>query len=81
MMSNVFRTIDNLTINKIKDVVYYAILNYEPRITLHTVEVIVEDVLEGRIKIKLDYTIRKINVRTNVVYPFYINEGTNVKGM
>lgn len=81
LMTTIFDSIDSLTINRIKDLVTMAILNYEPRITLHEVMVHVIDALGGKIQVELDYTIRKINVRTNIVYPFYLNEGTNVKGM
>ncbi|MEL7004372.1 MAG: GPW/gp25 family protein [Bacteroidota bacterium] len=81
LMITVFDSIDSLTINRIKDLVTYAVLNYEPRVTLHEVTVNVVNPLDGHVEVGLDYTIRKINVRTNIVFPFYLNEGTNVKGM
>ncbi len=81
LMGTIFDSIDSLVINRIKDLVSAAVLNYEPRITLHEVIVNVLNAYEGKIEVELDYTIRKINIRTNIVYPFYIIEGTNVKGM
>lgn len=81
LASCVFDNVDSLAINRMKDLIRTAILNYEPRITLHEVVVDTRDSFEGIVNIYLDYTIRKINVRTNIVYPFYLKEGTNVTGM
>jgi hypothetical protein len=36
---------------------------------------------EGILNITLDYTIRQTNRRTNMVYPFYLNEGTDLAGL
>ena len=35
-----------------------------------------EDWLEGRLTILLEYRIRATNTRNNVVFPFYLAEGT-----
>ncbi len=77
--SMVFETISQSTITEIRDVIERAILFYEPRITLEIVEVGVENVYDGRIDIQLNYTIRKTNTRSNVVYPFYFIEGSHVR--
>jgi uncharacterized protein len=76
-----FDSIDSILINRIKDCVSTAILNYEPRITLDALIIDVDNAYEGRVDIQIEYTIRKINVRTNIVYPFYFKEGTNVQNM
>ena len=34
--------------------------------------------VDGILRIEIDFTIRTINTRSNIVYPFYILEGTNV---
>jgi len=39
------------------------------------------DEKEGILRILLDYTVRQTNRRTNMVYPFYLNEGTDLAGM
>ena len=54
-----------------------AILDYEPRIELDNVDY-VQDVENGRIDITLEYTILATNTRTNLVYPYYFNEGTDI---
>ena len=33
------------------------------------------------LRITLDYTIRRTNRRTNMVYPFYLHEGTDLVGV
>ena len=53
-----------------------GVLFFEPRIELNelTIDTVVT---EGLIEIRLDYTVRTTNTRTNLVYPFYLNEATN----
>lgn len=79
LQSMVFEQIDLTTISRIKDLIAYAILHFEPRITLEDIKVDTRDHLEGVIRIHLEYTIRTINVRTNIVYPYYFIEGTNIR--
>ncbi|ETX04006.1 MAG: hypothetical protein ETSY2_31265 [Candidatus Entotheonella gemina] len=54
-----------------------AILFFEPRIELNTLSFDRAAEGEGRIDIRLDYTIRTTNTRSNLVYPFYLDEATN----
>lgn len=76
-----FRSMDGNTVNELRTYVEQSVLRFEPRVTLHNVEVNQDEIYEGILRIKLDYTIRKINVRTNIVFPYYFKEGTNVTGM
>lgn len=55
-----------------------AILYFEPRIDLHSVNVSKGDDLNGVLLIELSYTVRSTNARTNMVYPYYKAEGTNI---
>ncbi len=75
----VFEHINESTITEIKDVVARAVLFFEPRITLNLVEVDDAEIYDGVVKIKLDYTVRTTNTRSNIVYPFYLLEGSNVR--
>ena len=75
----VFETINESTVTEIKDLIERAILFFEPRITLEDIEVYTEDALDGTLKIQLNYTVRKTNTRSNVVYPFYYLEGSQVR--
>ncbi|OUC11769.1 MAG: hypothetical protein B0A82_26655 [Alkalinema sp. CACIAM 70d] len=55
-----------------------AILFFESRITLNKVTFETAPDREGLIEIRLDYTIRTTNTRTNFVYPFYLDEANRV---
>jgi len=63
----------------IKDLVKTAILYYEPRIKLDSVELDDSRTLEGVILIVVNYTVRTTNTRFNYVFPYYKNEGTDIK--
>ena len=54
-----------------------AILFFEPRITLNKLSFEIPPESKGLIEIRLDYTIRTTNTRSNLVYPFYLDEATN----
>jgi hypothetical protein len=55
-----------------------AILYHEPRILLNKIDLLADSENEGLVKIKVDYTVSSTNSRKNFVYPFYMNEGTNL---
>ncbi|WP_159523325.1 GPW/gp25 family protein [Sunxiuqinia indica] len=62
----------------ISNLVETAILYHEPRILLHKIDLLADSENEGLVKIKVEYTVSSTNSRKNYVYPFYINEGTNL---
>ena len=78
LRSLIFETISESAITEITDVIERAILFFEPRIVLDSVQIDTETVYEGLIKIQLIYTIRATNSRGNMVYPFYFQEGTHI---
>ena len=78
LKSLIFENMSESAITEIKDVIERAALFFEPRITLDRVEVDTTGIYDGLIKIKLDYTIRTTNSRSNMVYPFYFQEGTDI---
>jgi hypothetical protein len=63
----------------ISEMIRTAILYYEPRIDLNSVKIDDSRETEGVILIILDYTVRTTNSRFNFVYPYYKNEGTELK--
>jgi len=72
-----FDPIDTSLKAYMKDLIKTAILYHEPRIKLNNIKL--EDrPNDGVIEISLEYTIRSTNSRYNFVYPFYLNEGTNI---
>jgi phage baseplate assembly protein W len=78
MKRMVFEHINATVKTQIKDLIERAVLFFEPRITLERVELDDSQIFDGRLLILLEYTIRTINIRSNMVYPFYIREGTLV---
>jgi uncharacterized protein len=77
----IFEPISTSLFTKIKDLVEQSILLFESRIKLNDVIIDFNPQVEGVIFISLDYTIRSINTRQNLVYPFYRLEGTNIKDL
>ncbi len=75
----VFENVNDSTITEIKDIITKAVLFFEVRITLNDIEVDVTDMLDGVLRLRLDYTVRTTNTRTNMVYPLYLREGTNLR--
>jgi len=74
----VFDAISESTVTEIKDAIDRAVLFFETRITLNDIAVNTDDVYDGVVRVTLDYTIRSTNNRSNMVYPFYFREGTNL---
>jgi phage baseplate assembly protein W len=54
-----------------------AILFFESRIKLNSVNFESEPNEEGLVLIRIDYTVKTTNTRTNLVYPFYVTQATN----
>jgi phage baseplate assembly protein W len=77
LRARVFDSVTESMITEVRDLVERAILFFEPRIILHSVEVLVRDALGGIIDINITYTVRTSNTRSNMVYPFYFLEATN----
>jgi phage baseplate assembly protein W len=55
-----------------------AVLFFEPRVELNTVRFERLADREGILEMRLDYTVRATNTRNNLVFPFYVDEATNV---
>ncbi len=72
----VFRVIDTSLMTQIADFIRDAILTWEARIDVDEVTVEPHATLQGVVWIDVAYTIRNTNTRNNLVYPFYLQEGT-----
>lgn len=75
-----FEIMDVSTQTLLRDEIERSVILFEPRVDLNRVDFDVDE-KEGILQIKLDYTIRQTNRRTNMVYPFYLNEGTDLTGL
>ena len=72
-----FELMDKTTLALMQDDIEKAVILFEPRIDLNKVTFEKEE-QNGILYILLDYTIRQTNRRSNMVYPFYLNEGTDL---
>lgn len=75
----VFEKVDESSVTALRDTISRAILFFEPRITLEGIDVDTSQLFDGYLLLTLDYIIRTTNSRSNIVYPFYLNEGSNVR--
>ena len=72
-----FEPIYTQTLVRMRADIARAITLFEPRITLEEVS-FEERSDKGLLLILITYTIIRTNSRNNMVYPFYLNEGTNI---
>jgi phage baseplate assembly protein W len=74
-----FMSINKSTLTYIEAVISDEILFNEPRIMLLEVVVQPSPNEHGRLDIHLQYLVSATNNRYNYVYPFYLDEATNLK--
>lgn len=72
----VFSPISPLLIGQVNYAVSQAILNWEPRITVERVDSRADYSRPGTLLVEIEYLIRRTNTRSNLVYPFYLEEGS-----
>jgi phage baseplate assembly protein W len=72
-----FEPVSTTTLSLVQHHVERALIEWEPRIDLVSVQVDVDDTdrVRGRLLIKIDYRVRSTNTFYNLVYPFYLLEG------
>lgn len=78
LSSMVFETFDRSSVTDVEDRVQRAILFFEPRVVVERVVVDLSREFEGFLSIVVYYRVRATNNRSNMVYPFYFLEGTNL---
>jgi len=71
-----FEPLTTSLVTKMKDIISTAITIYEPRVNLNNIKLYTDDETNNKVIIELDYTVRATNSRFNMVYPFYLEEGT-----
>lgn len=76
---HVFDVINESSVTEIKDLIERAILFFEPRISTEKITVADDRIGDGLLTIDIEYRVRSTNTRSNIVYPFYFMEGTNVR--
>ena len=73
-----FESLDTRLSTLMTDKVESAILYYEPRLTLESVTLDDSRAREGVVLIQIEYRVKSTNSRFNFVYPYYIQQGTDI---
>lgn len=73
----VFDGVSTTFLTRMNHEVRLALSNYEPRIEFLNLTVVEYRAEEGLMRISINYSIITTNTRHNLVYPFYLIEGTN----
>lgn len=76
----VFEPINTSTLTEIRSLIEQAVLLFEARITLDSVEFDTDNLLDGVLRIRLAYRLRSSNSPYNFVYPLYVREGDATAG-
>ena len=71
-----FATNDPTTHGLIQHHVVEALTLWEPRVSVADVVVRTDPTEPARVLVEIDYDLRSTNERRNLVYPFYLEEGT-----
>ncbi|MBW4212443.1 GPW/gp25 family protein [Enterobacter asburiae] len=71
----VFEELTQTVLTQLESEIRHAILFFESRINVEDIHFL-PDPVSGQLLIQIDYHVITINTRSNMVYPFYLNEGT-----
>ena len=72
----IFEPLSTSTRALVRHRVEQGLLQWEPRIDIDEVRVTADDAVNGKLLVEIDYSIRSTNTFYNLVYPFYLQEGT-----
>jgi phage baseplate assembly protein W len=64
------------TLALVRNRVYEALIDFEPRIDVERVRTSYDPAQKSRLLIEIGYRLRATNTQHNLVYPFYLQEGT-----
>lgn len=71
-----FENIVSSTLTHMAEVVSMAILRFEPRVLAGPVHIDSSGVADGILLLDVSYTVRSLNSRHNIVFPYYLLEAT-----
>jgi len=73
----VFEPVSTTTLEALRRRVEESLIDWEPRIDVELVRVTVAPGEENKVLIEVSYRVRATNSRANLVYPFYLQEGSS----
>ena len=74
----VFEKVDINFERDISDAIGYALLMWEPRVKFINADVTHRNEVDGVLYLSIHFSVITTNTRHNIVYPFYVQEGTNL---
>lgn len=72
----VFSTISRATVGLFESRLREAIIKWEPRVEILRVNISTKEAAKGKLVIELACRVRETNSEFNLVFPFYLTEGT-----
>ena len=72
-----FRNYESDTISQIDEEIRNAITTFESRVIIENIDYKMDEINDV-LEIIIDYKVIATNSRRNLVYPFYVNEGTDI---
>ena len=72
----VFEPVSTTTLESLRRRVEESLVDWEPRIDVELVRVTAAPGEENKVLIEVSYRVRATNSRSNLVYPFYLQEGS-----
>lgn len=72
----VFEPINIATMEALKTRVQEALVDWEPRIDVEEVQVTADATEGNKLLMDVKYRVRATNTHANLVYPFYLREGS-----
>lgn len=72
----VFASMNRSTLGLFESNIRQSIIQFEPRVEILNVDISTEEANTGKLLAKLSLRIRDTNHEFNMVYPFYMKEGT-----
>jgi phage baseplate assembly protein W len=72
----VFEPANPSTIQRVQTRVQEALIDWEPRINAQAVTVTLDPAAKNALYINITYTVRATNTVANLVYPFFLQEGS-----
>jgi len=76
LYEQLFSALTTTKAHEIAGMVRNAIIEWEPRVTVISVDITVDEAEIGTIAITIEYQIRQTNTRSNLVFPYRLLEAT-----
>lgn len=77
LRASAFQSLNNSTRIQLQDRITRAILFFEPRVHVESVEIMFPDAIEGKAQVEVAYVVNSTNTRYNLVFPYYLTEATD----